>query len=138
MPFQVVVYLQLSLPNCQTISNYAFASCTALTTVSFPVCTGIGSSAFQYCSKLTSANFPVCTYIGSFAFRNCYNLLSLYLMGSSLCSLAGTNAFNSTPISNYTTSTGGVYGSIYVPASLYSSYITSTNWVAYSSRFVGV
>ena len=59
-------------------------------------------------------------------------------MGSSLCSLLNTNAFNATPISTYTASTGGVYGSIYVPESLYDSYIVSTNWITYSSRFVGV
>lgn len=36
------------------------------------------------------------------------------------------------------TSTGGIYGSIYVPASLLASYKTATNWITYSSRFVGV
>ena len=44
----------------------------------------------------------------------------------------------STPISNYTSSTGGVYGSIYVPASLYNDYVTDTNWSAYSARIVSV
>ena len=55
-----------------------------------------------------------------------------------MIALQNINAFTSTPISNYTTSTGGVYGSIYVPESLYSSYIASTNWVTYSDRFVSL
>jgi len=59
-------------------------------------------------------------------------------MGSSVCTLSNVNAFTSTPISNYTTSTGGVHGSIYVPASLYDTYIASTNWATYSARFVSV
>jgi hypothetical protein len=48
-----------------------------------------------------------------------------------------SNAFASTPIGGYSTSTG-TYGSIYVPASLLTSYQTATNWTYFSSRFVGV
>ena len=55
-----------------------------------------------------------------------------------MCSNGGTSTFTSTPIAGYTTSTGGVYGSIFVPASLYDRYISATNWVTYSSRFVSV
>ena len=127
-----------SFSSCQTIGNYAFANCQSLSQVDFPSCTTIGGYAFQSCRSLTMADFSACTTIGQSAFYRCYNLLALYLMGSSLCSLANTNAFTSTPISNYTTSTGGVYGSIYVPASLLASYQAATNWVNYSSRFVGL
>jgi hypothetical protein len=116
-----------NFPSCTTIGNYAFSGCYLLSTVSFPACTYITNYAFAYCYLLSSVSFPSCTRIGSAAFRNCYHLLSLYLLGSSLCSLGNANAFSSTPISGYTTSTGGVYGSIYVPASLYNSYIVSTN-----------
>jgi hypothetical protein len=59
-------------------------------------------------------------------------------MGSSIPSLAYTNAFYSTPIAGYTASTGGVYGSIYVPASMLESYKTANNWSYFSDRFVGV
>ena len=127
-----------SFPACKNIGTQAFISCTSLTSVSFPICTTIGGYAFQSCYSLTTVSFPTCTNIDAFAFRYCYNLLSLYLMGSSLCSLTAITAFTSTPISTYTTSTGGVSGSIYVPASLYNSYITATNWTTYSSRFVSV
>ena len=116
-----------NFPSCTRIGNYAFSGCYLLSTVSFPACTYITNYAFAYCYLLSSVSFPSCTRIGSAAFRNCYHLLSLYLLGSSLCSLGNANAFSSTPISGYTTSTGGVYGSIYVPASLYNSYIVSTN-----------
>ena len=128
----------VSFPSCTTIGSCAFERCFSLTTVSFPMCTTISNNAFVSCFSLTTVSFPSCTTIGSFAFQKCYKLLSLYLLGSSLANLENVNAFSSTPISNYTTSTGGVYGSIYVPASLYATYIASTNWVTYSSRFVSV
>lgn len=150
----------VSFPVATTIKEYAFYKCTSLTTASFPSATSIGDYAFYRCSSLTTTSFPAVTYIGSntfytcrvlptisfsvvtsigrYAFQCCYKLLSLYLLGSSIPTLASTDVFISTPISSYTTSTGGVYGSIYVPASLYSSYKTATNWTVYSSRFVSV
>ena len=128
----------ISFPVCTSIGAYAFFSCKTLSTVNFPKCITINSNAFCYCDSLTSASFPVCTSIGSYAFRGCNNLLSLYLLGSSVPTLTSFTAFNSTPIDGYTTSTGGVYGSIYVPASLYDSYITATNWSVYSARIVSV
>ena len=128
----------MSAPNVTNLGNYAFYYCYALTTASFPNVTSIGSYTFRYCSSLITASFPNVISIGSYAFGSCYNLLSVYLLGSSIPTLISTNVFLSTPISDYTTSTGGVYGSIYVPASLYSSYKTATNWTTYSSRFVSV
>lgn len=97
----------------------------------------IGSYAFAYCSSLTTASFPACTSISAYAFSKCYNLKSLYLTGSSLCNLSNSNAFSSTPIGGYSAS-AGTYGSIYVPASLLTSYQTATNWTYFSSRFVGI
>ena len=75
--------------------------------------------------------------ISSYAFAYCYNLLSVYLLGSSIPLITSTT-FSSTPIAGYTTSTDGVYGSIYVPASLYNDYISATNWSVYSARIVSV
>ena len=128
----------VSFPSCVTIGTYAFANCSSLTTVSFPSCATISSSAFYYCFRMTTASFPACKSIMTSAFLRCFNLVSLYLLGSSIPSLANSNAFSSTPIGGYTTSTGGVYGSIFVPSSLYSSYKTATNWTYFSSRFVSV
>lgn len=124
-------------PSCMSIMNNAFAYCYALTTVSFPACTSIGNYVFQSCFSLTTAYFPACTTIGM-AFQFCRNLLSLYLLNSSVAALSNASAFKSTPISDYTTSTGGVYGSIFVRASLLTAWQTATNWSLYSSRFVGL
>lgn len=125
-------------PSCTVISNYGFYNCSRLTTISFPLCLVVSQYAFYSCSSLSTVSFPSCTTIAGMAFAKCYNLLSLYLFGSSVVSLTSITAFSSTPISNYTTSTGGVYGSVFVPASLYNSYIAATNWSVYSARIVSV
>lgn len=127
-----------SFPLCSIIEYQAFQYCYNLTTISFPVCSVISASAFASCYSLATASFPSCTSIYNYAFNKCYRLVSLYLLGSSIISLLYSNAFNSTPIAGYTTSTGGVYGSIYVPSSLLSSYKTATNWTYFSSRIVGI
>jgi len=127
-----------SFPVCTSIGNNAFYNCTHLTTMNFPACTYIGNSVFNKCSRLTTASFPACTNIGNSAFKDCRNLLSVYFMGSSMPSLTNSNVFSSTPIAGYTTSTNGVYGSIYVPASMLESYKTANNWSYFSDRFVGV
>ena len=117
------------------IENYAFTYCSSLASINLPMVRSIGNGTFSNCYSLALVNLPMASYIGSSAFCRCYRLLSLYLLSTSVATLASENAFTSTPISKYTTSTGGVYGSIYVPSSLYSSYITATNWTVYSSRF---
>ena len=127
----------ISFPNVRSIGTSAFYNCSSLTTASFPSATSIGSYAFYNCHLLTIASFPSATSIGNSVFGYCYSFLSLYLLGSSVPTL-GTGAFVSTPIGGYTTSTGGVYGSIFVPSSLYNSYITATNWSLYSSRFASI
>lgn len=160
--FRSCIYLkEASFPLMSlSIGAYNFANCGNLTTVYFPIASNMGTSVFMSCSRLTDVTLTSCKGMGQSAFygcyslstlslpnmgnianngfAKCYNLLSLYLMGSSVCKLNSVNAFSSTPISNYTTSTGGVYGSIFVPASLYSAYISSTNWVTYSARIVSV
>lgn len=153
----------VNFPACTSIGNNAFNNCKSLTSANFPACTSIGNSAFTYCSSLTSVDFPACTSIGSNAFNNCrsltiaifsasqtaqsiysmafarcYNLLSLYLLASTMYNLQNINVFSSTPISTYTISTGGVNGSIFVKESLYASYIAATNLATYSARFVSL
>lgn len=130
----------VSLPSLKgTLGIAAFTSCTALTTITLPSVGILNNAAFQGCTNLTAVYLPKCTKISStYAFRSCYNLLSLYLLNSTMATLTSTNTFASTPISNYTTSTGGVYGSIYVPSALLASYQAATNWKTYSARFVGL
>ena len=129
----------VSAPLVDHIYGTAFKGCTALETAYFPKANHVDGDTFNGCTLLSIASFPSASGIhGTSAFYRCFHLLSLYLLGSSCCILENANAFVSTPISNYTTSTGGVYGSIFVPASLYSSYISATNWVTYSARFVSM
>jgi hypothetical protein len=127
----------VSFPACKTILGYAFWQCKRLATASFPAATTIGQATFAYCSSLATANFPAATTIGSSAFYNCNMLTSLYLTGSSVCTLVKSNAFGTTPIDGYST-VAGTYGTIYVPASLLTAYQTATNWAYFSSRFVGI
>lgn len=120
-----------SFPSATTIGGSAFYSCSHLTTTSFPNVTSIASNAFYYCESLTEAIFPKATSIGVQAFRRCSKLMSLYILASSVATL-GLSVFISTPmsLSTYT----GSFGSIYVPASLVSSYKAANNWSVYSSR----
>lgn len=150
----------ISFPKATTIDMYAFRNCYSLTTVNFPAVTSMGSYAFYYCwglttatfssfvttmgnsifygcSSLTTVRFSEVTTISNNAFYSCQMLLSLYLLGSTVPFL-GTNVFYSTPISNYTAYTGGVYGSIFVRASLYNAFITANGWSIYSSRIVSL
>lgn len=135
----------VDLPNASYIANNGFGSCVVLGlydeffsgSLSFPKVQEIFAHAFLSCNNLSSISFPMLSSIYSGAFNNCYNLISLYLMGSSVCKLANSSCFVSTPIGGYSTSAGR-YGSIYVPASLLSSYKTATHWSRLSSRFVGV
>lgn len=148
----------INFPQCVTISTYAFESCVNLTTISFPLCETIGGSAFNGCNNLTTAFFPKCSIISSYAFYGCSNLttasfpsctsmgqnafygctklISLYLLGSSIVSLYNGATFSNTPLSKSTYT--GTFGSIFVPASLYNSYCTTTIWTQYSARIVSV
>lgn len=142
---QCAALRSVDLPNCTNIKDNGFRSCIVLGwfdenvsgSLSFPQVQFVGSTAFANCNNLSSISFPMLSSIYSGAFNSCYKLISLYLMGSSVCRLQNSSCFVSTPIGGYSTSAGR-YGSIYVPASLLSSYKTATHWSRLSSRFVGV
>ena len=117
----------VNFPACTTIGGNALTHCASLTSVSFPACTTINNHAFTNCTSLTSVSFPACTAIDRYAFQYCSSLTSIYLGASSVCTLSNSNAFSKTGIwSNK--------GSIFVPASLVSSYKTATNWTFFSNR----
>lgn len=127
------------LPALLQVLASTFRSCSKLTDVTLTSATLISTNAFASCFSLSTLSLPkIAKFSGSSVFLRCYRLVSLYLLGSSVAQLQYSNTFSSTPIAGYTASTGGVYGSIFVPASLYSAYIASTNWVTFSSRFVSV
>lgn len=125
------------LPKVTQIVSSVFYQCYSLTSINLPQCSSVGGYAFTYCQQLSIVSIPICTTISSSAFFRCYNLISLYLNSVSAIPTLGTNAFQSTPISNYSTSAGR-YGSIFVPASLFESFKTATGWAAYSARMVSV
>ena len=151
-------------PACTSINNNAFSGCTKLNTISFPQITTITTTTLNGLTSLQTAYFPKITYLNStsgFAaksylqnltilgrststiyastFKGCWRLTSLTILYSSgVAPLAAATAFTSTPISTYTTQTGGVRGSIYVPASLVSAYKSATNWATFSSQITAI
>ena len=138
---------QVNLPMCSYISGSAFYGCTSLSQisipmcsyigrafynckfsqVSLPICSYIGSYAFDFCADLSQLSLPMCSYIGGNAFRWCANLSIITLGYSSVCSLAGSNAFTNTKITSSK-------GSIYVPTSLVDSYKSAKNWSYFSTQ----
>jgi hypothetical protein len=64
----------VELSGITTIGEYAFDSCTGLTSVSIPTATRIGNSAFDGCTALKTASLPAATTIGGFAFQGCTSL----------------------------------------------------------------
>ena len=118
-----------------SIKNRAFAYCTNLTSVNLPSCSSIGPHAFASCTSLTTVSLPVCSYIGTYAFYRCYNLVSLYMTSISSVPTLSLSAFISTPIGGYNSS-ASKHGLVYVPASLYSSFLTATNWSDIATRIV--
>ncbi len=76
-----------------TVGNYAFMSCTELTSVSLPEgLTSIGDDAFKGCSSLVSINFPESlTSIGFYAFEECWKLSSIKLLSNDI--VFGTSPF---------------------------------------------
>ena len=73
----------ISLPNATSIGDYAFASCSSLTSISIPNMTTIGEGAFEGCGGLTSLTIPnSVTSIGGNAFRGCDALTSVTIPDS--------------------------------------------------------
>ncbi len=118
-------------PNVKTISGYAFYNCQKLSEVEMPDLKLISGSTFYSCTNLSTASFRIASSIGASAFQLCSALISLYLLSSSVVSLAnGALAYTPMQTSSYI----GTFGSIYVPASLVDSYKTATGWGAFSNR----
>ena len=84
--------------NVTSIGDYAFSSCSGLTSITIPNnVTSIGSSAFEDCSGLTSITIPNnVTSIGDSAFYNCTGLTSVTFLGNIPSSgFANNNTFPS-------------------------------------------
>ena len=75
----------ITIPNSVTsIGNYAFYDCDALTSIEIPnSVTSIGNRAFSYCDALTSIEIPASvTSIGYEVFANCKSLASIEIPAS--------------------------------------------------------
>lgn len=132
----------LYLPSVTSTDSNCFSYCSRLTQIDVPNLEVLASSAFYGCYILSKIDLPKCSNISATAFQYCYNLTSLTLGSNSVCKIANSAIFSSTPFRgywnpSYASSINGTYGSIYVPMSLVDAYKTSTNWTYYSSRIVG-
>lgn len=144
----------VEVPNATSIGNRAFYNCEKLKTLNIAAFTGVNSTntllaayctelenvtatalqavaqgMFEGCTKLATITLPAATEIRTRAFYGT-GLTDLYLPGSTVATLASTNAFSSTPIASGT-------GTIHVPAALETAYKSAANWTTYASQIVG-
>lgn len=61
----------------ESIGDFIFRSCSALTAVDFPKVTNIGSYAFRNCSVLTTVDFSKITSLGGYSFCGCSALTTV-------------------------------------------------------------
>lgn len=113
----------INLPSVTSIGTNAFSSCSKLTSVNVPNVTSVGSNSFSYCSELKSIDLPLVTSAGNNVFYNCSKLSCVIFRAETVCTLANTNVFNSTPFAS-----GKAGGTLIVPRSLVENYKTATNW----------
>lgn len=106
----------------------AFFGCPKLYKVNFQSVASIGANAFYGCIALTTADFPAATSIANGAFNGCSRLSKLILRSETMCTLANTGAFSSTPFASGK-------GDIFVPRALLDSYKAATNWSTYANQF---
>ena len=117
----------VNLPECTSMGEYAFSSCTSLTTVNLPKCTSIGGSAFNSCTSLTTVSLPECTSIEDYAFYCCTSLTTIIFGADQVVYIDDISTFNNSAIANGT-------GYVYVPDNLVDSYKTATNWSTYANQ----
>jgi BspA type Leucine rich repeat region (6 copies) len=93
------------------IPDNAFASCTALTSVTIqgPV-TNIGNSAFYGCTSLTSISLPATvSTINSTAFSNCTNLTSFTVPAATSSIVTGNAFFNCPKLTSFSVDPSNAY-----------------------------
>lgn len=104
----------------------------SLSYVEFPLADRVSSYGFRALPMLETAIIPkVSDNMGYDGFYGCSKLSVLSLGETTAVPILGGTALNGTKLHS------GI-GSIYVPASLYDSFATATNWASYSARMVSV
>ncbi len=111
-------------PKCKSVGAYAFDGVRNLNIAYFPRLLSISSWTFNWCYSLSYAYFFDVSYIGSYALSYCTYLKSLYLLSSSMVTLASSNALYGVGIFKPT---------VYVPESLVSLYTANSVWSRFSS-----
>lgn len=131
--------LTLSLPKVEYLGDMAFEN-TNVESVDLPKCKLV-NDAFRNCSNLTTVSMPECTYIPLYAFDGCSKLSSVYLLGSTMCSMGEKTGegylhmgFTHSPFDQ----NDSAYAKVYVPSSLYSQYITANGWWMISNCIIPV
>ena len=125
-----------NFPLLESVPYRAFMSCTSLFDVNLPSCVYVGQQAFTYCTLLGTISLPNASTFYASAFSNCTHLSQLFILGSKVVGLGNGAVFNNTPFTSPTYL--GYYGSIYVPASLYDTYISKTYWSTIAARIVSM
>jgi hypothetical protein len=70
----------IDLPNVISVSNYAFNSCSNLTSIYIPnAANSIGNYAFYNCKSLTELSLPKATSLGQYTAGSCSALLNVYI-----------------------------------------------------------
>ena len=137
----------------------AFYRCSQLTSISLPNCTSMGQSVFASCSNLRTLSLPklsimpayfapytgisylyidIVTSLPNYTFSYMRDLKSVYMRSISAVPSVGAYTFSYSPLVSTTFATDGTYASIYVPASLYNSFLTTAYWSTISARLVSI
>ncbi len=117
---------EVNIPSTITsIGAFTFFRCSGLTNIYIPnTVTSIGQAAFNSCTGLTSVNLPSSiTSIGATAFGGCTNVKQYFFKKHTSIPTLGSGVFNN--INDECC--------IYVPFSLYNSWIVATNWGTWES-----
>lgn len=106
--------------------EYSYFNNTGLSSVVFSNLESVLNNVFANCRSLYDIRLDVCSYIFDSAFCSCQNLQIVYLLSESVVTLQHRDAFYEC---NSLTS-------IFVPESLYYSYVNDTNWTYFSDKIV--
>ena len=82
----------VSFTRATYVANQVFSSCYSLTDVYLPNCQVLGEGAFAYCTSLSSISLPRCSYITGKVFATCTHLASVSFPA---CEYIGDRAFMS-------------------------------------------
>ena len=117
------------------IGSYAFSECYSLSSsIIFRQHLSILQHAFQLCTNIQTVYFYpksgylTSTTISNYAFYSCRSLLSVYILTSDSVTAYANYAFSNTNPSM----------TIFVPESLYSTYIVSDGWSYYTSQITSM